>query len=156
VQRPRAADRLDPIRAKRQHRSRFDTGLTMAGDPIPDDVRRFLLAKRLSVPHVEAILLMRREPHRQWDAARLALRLYVGQGVAAAVLSDLGEIGLAAPDATGEEGMRYRPADGAIAALMDRLDQVYAKYLVDVTRLIHSTRDRTAEEFAAAFRLRKD
>ena len=32
----------------------------MAGQPIPDDVRRFLLARPLGVPLVEAVMLMRR------------------------------------------------------------------------------------------------
>lgn len=125
----------------------------MAGDPIPDDVRRFLLARHLTVPHVEAILLLRREPKRSWDAARLAARLYVAQSLAASLLSELGGIGLVA-DAG--DGVRYAPAEPAVAALIDRLDEIYAKNLVGVARLIHSTRDRTAEEFAAAFRFRKD
>jgi hypothetical protein len=145
--------RLDLTGARRQHRAHLETGVMMAGDPIPDDVRRFLMARRLTVPHVEAILLLRREPQRTWDDARLAARLYVAQGTAASVLTDLGSIGLLA-DAPG--GVRYDPADPATAALIDRLDETYAKNLVEVARLIHSTRDRSAEEFAAAFRFRKE
>lgn len=125
----------------------------MTGEPIPDDVRRFLLARHLTVPHVEAILLMRRDPGRLWDAAGLAARLYVAPPVAASVLAELVDIGLAAGS---DGGVRYAPADAETRTLIDRLDEVYAKNLVEVARLIHSTRDRTAEEFAAAFRFRKE
>lgn len=125
----------------------------MTGEPIPDDVRRFLLARHLTVPHVEAILLMRREPERPWDAMRLASRLYVTRDVATKVIADLGAIGLVA---SAPEGARYAPADREMQGLIDRLDEVYARNLVEVARLIHSTRDRTAEEFAAAFRFRKE
>jgi hypothetical protein len=125
----------------------------MAGEPIPDDVRRFLLARHLTVPHVEAILLMRREARRTWDATGLAARLYVTPQVATTVLRDLCESGLVA---NADEGFRYAPPDAATQALIDRLDEVYAKNLVEVARLIHSTRDRSAEGFAAAFRFRKE
>jgi hypothetical protein len=125
----------------------------MTGQPIPDEVRRFLLARRFTVPHVEAVLLMRREPERLWDAARLGARLYVAPQVAASVLAALAEIGLIAGT---QEGFRYAPADAAMQAMIDRLEDVYAKNLVEVARLIHSTRSRTAEEFAAAFRFRKE
>ena len=125
----------------------------MTGDPIPDDVRRFLLARPLTVPHVEAILLMRREPERRWDAAGLAARIYVAPPVAASVLADLGTLGLAANE---DDRFRYAPADAAMSALIARLDEAYAKNLVEVARLIHASRDRTAEQFAAAFRFRKE
>lgn len=125
----------------------------MTGQPIPDDVRRFLLARHLTVPHVEAILLMRREPEPPWDAARLAARLYVALQVATSVLADLAGISLVEKT---DAGFRYAPADAPTQALIARLEEVYAKNLVEVARLIHSTRDRSAEEFAAAFRFRKE
>lgn len=125
----------------------------MAGQPIPDDVRRFLLARPLGVPHVEAVLLMRREPERGWNAAELAARLYVAPPVAASVLATLAGLALVVES---DGGFRYGPADPAIGALIGRLDEIYARNLVEVARLIHSTRDRTAEEFAAAFRFRKE
>jgi hypothetical protein len=39
---------------------------------------------------------------------------------------------------------------------IDALADLYAKHLVEVTLLIHSTLDRKAQQFADAFKLRKD
>ena len=45
----------------------------MTGDPVPPDVHRFLLTSALSVPHIETILLMRREP-TSWASALVGKR----------------------------------------------------------------------------------
>src|SRR3569832_623955 len=42
--------------------------------PIPDDVRRFILASVPSVPYLEAMLLLRAEPELPWDKEALARR----------------------------------------------------------------------------------
>ena len=50
----------------------------------------------------------------------------------------------------------WHQAEMALRELIDRLAELYAKHLVEVTHLIHSTLDRKAQKFADAFRLRKD
>ena len=64
----------------------------MTASHIPDDVRRFLLGAIPSVPHLEALLLVRAEPDEPWTAARLARRLYVDENGAARLLRDLDAI----------------------------------------------------------------
>ena len=51
----------------------------MAGSHIPDEVRRFLLGAIPSVPHLEALLLVRAEAVEPWTAALLARRLYIDE-----------------------------------------------------------------------------
>lgn len=128
----------------------------MIGDAIPDDLRRFLLASSLSVPHVEAVLLMRRDSGVAWDSARLAARLYIAEKTAADVLADLLRLDLAASVGEAAKEYRYAPSTPELAIVIDRLDEIYSKHLVEVTRLIHSVRDQTAERFAAAFRFREE
>lgn len=126
----------------------------MTGEPISAELRRFLLASRIGVPHVEAILLIRRSRGVRWNAARLAARIYVAPKAAEEILTDLGGVGLLdAPDA---EGQTYAPAAPELAAVIDDLDATYSRHLIEVTRLIHSARDQSAAGFAAAFRLRKE
>lgn len=122
---------------------------------IPDDVRRFLLTSALSVPHVEAVLLMRREREAPWSSARLASRLYINEAVAARLLSDLSAQGIISSN-TADQTFAYRPATGELAAVLDGLDHAYSKHLLEVTRMIHLARDDTAQQFADAFRFRKD
>ena len=120
---------------------------------IPDKVRRFLLSAIPSVPHLEALLLLRADAAGCWDAALLARRLYVDERVAARLLADLERAGLARR-ATG--GHAFAPPDADLGAILAELDGVYARHVVEVAELIHSSSDRRAHRFADAFRWRKE
>lgn len=87
----------------------------------------------------------------------LASRLYTRERVAHALLADLCTAGFAEPCAApAAHCYHYRPANESLRERIDLLADVYARQLVDVTNLIHSTLDRKAQQFADAFRLRKD
>ncbi|HVI25289.1 MAG TPA: hypothetical protein VM576_03730 [Xanthomonadaceae bacterium] len=124
----------------------------MTAPHIPDEVRRFLLGVIPSVPHLEALLLLHADPARGWDAIALAGRLYLDPARAAALLADLERAELAV---AGDEGHRFA-CDPALAAVVGELARVYARHVVAVAELIHSTPDRRARRFADAFLLRKD
>ena len=115
------------------------------------DLRRYILACVPSVPYLEALLLLRAEPQRDWDAGQLARRLYVPERNAAELVLQLRESGVAA----GESSLRYAPAP-ELVSLLDDLAHAYATNLVTVSSLIHSRLDRRARQFADAFRFRKD
>jgi hypothetical protein len=120
---------------------------------LPADVRRFILTSIPSVPYLEAVLLLRAESGKDWDAAQLARRLYVPERTGAELLELLRSSGIGEPSAG--DGLRYAP-NAELADLIERLAQVYAANLVGVTDLIHSRIDRRAQQFADAFRFRKD
>lgn len=129
----------------------------MTSPPIPEDLRRFVLTSVPSVPFLEALLLLRADPCQQWESALLASRLYVRERVAGELLADLATAGIARRcDPPAAHCYHYSPADDALRDRIDRLADVYARHLVDVTHLIHSGLDRKAQQFADAFRLRKD
>jgi hypothetical protein len=121
---------------------------------LPPQVRRFVLTSIPSVPYLEAVLLLRRDPEHAWDAGQLARRLYVPERTGAELVQLLKESGIAAP--AGEAGhIRYAPAE-ELAQVLDGVAQAYAAELVTVTQLIHSRIDRRAQRFADAFRFRKE
>lgn len=120
---------------------------------LPADVRRFILTSIPSVPYLEAVLLLRAESGKEWDAGQLARRLYVPERTGAELLELLRSSGIGEPADAG--GLRYAP-NAELRDLIDRLAQVYAANLVAVTDLIHSRIDRRAQQFADAFRFRKD
>lgn len=124
----------------------------MAEEIIPPELRRFILATLPSVPHLEALLLLRDRP-AGLSPDELAARLYVAPGSAARLVSDLAQAGLVA---VGDAVARYAPARDDVRATVDALAAVYARNVVAVSRLIHSTTDRKAFQFADAFRLRKE
>jgi len=130
----------------------------MEQQPIPEDIRRFILTSIPSVPHLEALLLLRANVQQGWRAETVAGRLYIRDRLAQQLLDDLCKAGMAAPCLTEQESAtyRYRPSSEALGSTIDQVAELYSKRLVDITHLIHSKLDRKAQQFADAFKWRKD
>ncbi len=130
----------------------------MAPPPIPEDIRRFVLTSIASVPHLEALLLLRASEHEYWSGTMLADRLYIGVKLAQSLMAELCRAAMVEPrsEADGSISYRYQPASPALRATIDELAVLYARQLVDITNLIHSRLDRKAQQFADAFKWRKD
>jgi Mn-dependent DtxR family transcriptional regulator len=128
-------------------------GLAVAQDPIPDDIRRFVLTSIASVPYLEAALLLQREPERSFDSESLARALYIQPRAAQDLLAALHAAGIVRDEGP---GWRYAPRDEALASMLQRLQQTYGKHLIEVTTLIHDVTRKNAQRFADAFKLRKD
>jgi hypothetical protein len=125
--------------------------------PVPDELRRFILTSIASVPHLEALLLLRGAPELDWDSAAVAQRLYITERAARKLLEDLRAIGALSSTKTDKAvSYRYWPRHPELAAMIDQLAASYAANLVGITVLIHSKLDRQAQQFADAFTWRKD
>jgi hypothetical protein len=129
--------------------------MAMDKPSVPEDLRRFVLTSIPSVPFLEALLLMRADPDHAWRRDTLARRLYVREKTAEDLLAELCTARIAVPCPDGG-AYRYAPADAGLRELIDRLADAYASHLVEVTHLIHSSLDRKAQQFADAFKWRKD
>lgn len=123
---------------------------------VPDDVRRFVLTSIPSVRYVEALLLMRAEPDRDWNGRRLARRLYSSESQAMDLLGGLSGAGIARKSSEEGNSFIYAPASPELEAMLDRVAHYYSANLVAITDLIHSRMDRRAQQFADAFRWKKD
>lgn len=124
----------------------------MADDDVPADVRVFIAQYIDSIAQLEALLLLRNESQGTWDAARAAKRLYVSEREAGDLLTRLGDDGLISRV---DDAFKYAPPDGELAALVDRLAEVYSRQLIPITNLIHSKPGRI-RQFADAFKFKKD
>ena len=124
----------------------------MTDEPIPADVRDFILRHIDSVAQLEALLLLRAAPHDTWDVVRTARRLYADEQEIADALTRLCESGLLG---VSEGVYRYDGAAGELRSNIDRLAEVYSRHLIAVTNMIHA-KLRRIREFADAFKLRKD
>jgi hypothetical protein len=123
---------------------------------IPDDVAQFILDKIDSIAQLEALLLLRRDPEEGWSAAKLAKRLYTSETQTIEALERLCGAGLAVA-AEGESVIyNYQPVSTELGELVDRTAHAYSKHLVPITNLIHSKTKTRVQEFADAFRIRKD
>ena len=129
----------------------------MENVPFPEDLRRFVLTSIPSVPFLEALLLLRANPTQQWQITTLAGRLYVRERTAEALLDELARAGMAVRCAAPpDDCYQYQPSSPQLGERIDALADLYSRHLVEVTVLIHSSLDRKAQQFADAFRLRKD
>ncbi len=127
----------------------------MAQEKIPEDIQRFILMGIVSVPYLEAMLLLHSEPQRPWDSKEVAARLYVSDKKSAQLLDHLCVAGVAVLDADGHS-YSYHPSSEQLHDMISRLAKTYAENLVEVTQLIHSVTGKKAQQFADAFRWRKD
>jgi hypothetical protein len=128
----------------------------MATYNIPDDVAQFILDKIDSIAQVEALLILRVDSNEDWDADRLAKRLYISNEQTAELMARLYRDGFLLAGAGEPPIYRYGPSSNELRQLVDRLADVYSTHLVPVTNLIHSKPKSRVQEFADAFRLRKD
>lgn len=128
----------------------------MPGSDLPPDLRRFILTSVPSVPYLEAVLLLRADPGRTWTVATAARRLYLGEAQVRELLLALTGAGIARKVDGSDDAVRYEPATAELSTMLDQLADVYARNLVVVSSLIHSRVDKRAQQFADAFRWRKD
>ena len=124
---------------------------------MPEDLRRFVLTGIPSVPFLEALLLLRGDAGRAWPVEQVAARLYVRERAAHVLLDQLCQAGMAEQRGSATApAWCYHPATPAMQEQIDRLAELYARQLVQVTTLIHAKLDRKAQQFANAFTWRKD
>lgn len=124
----------------------------MAVEPVPGEVRDFILRYIDSVAQLEALLLLRGNPDERWDVGTAAKRLYASEEETAGVLTQLCEDGLL----SASDGVyRYDCATADLRDIVDRLADVYSRHLIPVTNIIHA-KPRRIRQFADAFRFRKD
>jgi hypothetical protein len=138
---------LDPICTERKF-ARMSNGA-----PLTDEIRRFILTSIPSVPHLEAILLLRNHHAETWDGKALARRLYLSEKAGGDLLVELSEAAVVQFDGA---GYRYHPASKDLRDKIDQLADVYASHLIEVANLIHSKTGKRAQQFADAFKWRKD
>jgi len=126
----------------------------MDEDPIPEDVRRFVLTSVPSVPFVEALLIFREARGNSVTIELVARRLYLSEKVAAEIVEQLRSARII-ERTEGVGGHRFAPVP-EFEATVESLADFYRTHLVDITNLIHSKGRRMAQQFADAFKLRKD
>ena len=128
----------------------------MSDPEIPSDLRNFILETIDSVGQVEAILLCRANPNEEWCPELVAARLYISEKDAASLLAQLSSLNMLERLEGEPPRYRYRTASPELSALIDQLAATYAKHLISVTKLIHTKPKTRIQQFADAFRIRKD
>ena len=124
----------------------------MANEPIPDELREFILGTIDSVAQLEALLLLRSDPNTTWNAGSLAKRLYISEGEATDLLRRLNDDGFLIDS---EGSYRFGPQRSEQQEMVDRLADAYSRQLIPITNMIHG-KPRRIREFSDAFKFRRD
>lgn len=123
----------------------------MASQYVPDDIRDFILKHIASVAQIEALLLIWSSPEEGWGLHQIAARIYTSEREAAKVLEALCADGLLVC----RDGVFGLNASAENIEMIRRLQEVYARYLIPVTDVIHE-KSRTAHPTAGQLRLQGD
>ena len=105
----------------------------MAAQYVPGDIRDFILKHIASVAQIEALLLIWSSPEERWGWPEIAARIYTSEAETARALE-----GLSAG------GVRFAWMELSVerftedVEMIRRLQEVYARYLIPVTDIIHS------------------
>jgi hypothetical protein len=128
----------------------------MGRTDIPEDVLRFITRRIDSVPHLEALLLLRENLSTAWTEEEISTRVYVSRDQARSILQDLARHGLITASTDFPDRYLYDSAWDE-AQIMPKVATAYRRHLVYVSSLIHSKASSEAvREFARAFQLKDD
>jgi hypothetical protein len=128
----------------------------MANEDFPAGLRQFIEHHIESVAQLEALLLMRSDPQRQWAAGELAKALYIPEEAADALLSDLARRGFVGSGQPPTPGYTYQARDNESDQMIAELEAMYRERRVAVTSLIYSKPLNKVQTFADAFRFGKE
>lgn len=123
---------------------------------IPQKVEAFVLGNINSIEQLEVLLLLRKDPDREWDADQVSSALRTNPASAAGRLSDLRSRKLLSKrrDA-GQLYYRYSP-EAEIGLLVDEVAKFYTTHRHMIIELIYSRPAETIRILADAFRIWKD
>jgi hypothetical protein len=124
----------------------------MTPDSISPAVLRFIRERIDTVPHLEALLLVWESAPKTWTTEELTSRLYVSPDTGRRIVADLARHKLIAID---QGTFTYDPTNED-DALLPEVVSSYRRHLVQVARFIHSKGSTPMQEFARAFKLKKD
>jgi len=120
---------------------------------ISEDAKVFLRAVVRSVWALE-LLLLRKQQDRTWNLDELTLELRASHTAVGQALPNFRTAGLIRDDA--EQTIRYAPATAQLDVLVQEIAREYANRPFSIVNEILAPRESNVEQFARAFRIRKD
>jgi len=123
---------------------------------IPQSVRAFIDQRIGSIFQLEVLLLLHRNPGRDFTAEDVAHELRIEPSWAALCLAQLQAGGLLVAAEGPPLRYHYGPRTADLDDTTNQLARVYSTHRVSITAMIFSKPPDPLKSFADAFRLRKD
>jgi len=128
----------------------------MTDDLIPETARVFILENIESIAEMECILMFFYKPDVELDAVKVSSSLYITEYDAGRLLERLLQAGFLVKNSVTPSVYKYAPRSSKLENGLKEVADLYKRYLLPVTHIIHSKSKTRVQEFANAFRIRKD
>ena len=126
----------------------------MSGTEIPNEVVEFISAHIASMEQLEVLLLVSRQPDREWSPEAVFTEIQSSHASIVQRLREFSEQGLLIQPAPLK--FRYSPRSEPLANAVRALAAVYKEKRVKVIELIYRKPVDDVQSFADAFKFRKD
>lgn len=123
---------------------------------LPTEVLQLLREQIRSLEQLEILLLLWGEPERVWLPADVYQRIRSSERSVAETLELLCERGFAARSDQPQPGYRFAPGTSQLGEAVAALAHFYSERRVRIVEAIYSDGSTEVDEFAKAFRFRKD
>jgi hypothetical protein len=124
-------------------------------DDFPPELKQFIAQNVESLAQLETLLLLHRDPQREWSLAELARDLYISADMCEGIVADLERRRLTVRSESGDR-YRFHADDVTTHQLVDQLAQYYRERRVAVITELYSKPSKKVQTFADAFRLRRE
>jgi hypothetical protein len=122
-----------------------------------EELDKYFAAEIQSLEHLEILLLLSGNPHKWWTAKGVYDVIKSSLPSVEGRLRDMTERGILKKEVDSETRYQFSPADEGIWRLVSELREAYKERPVKVVQAIYSAKAPDGvQEFARAFRLRKD
>ena len=128
----------------------------MPAGELPNDVQQLFRDRIRSIEQLEIVLLLRADQEHPWTAAKVYQEIRSSERSVHEALQILSQKGLLRSNAPVAPTFSYSPESADLRATLDRLAHLYAERRVRIVEAIYSEPISAVDEFAKAFRIRKD
>ena len=128
----------------------------MATGQVPKDIREFVAGHLPSIEHLEAFILLHKNWTRSWSSPEVAAELHIPESTAEAVLERLASHNFLDVKISNEIIFRFNPMSSDLKAMAARCADCYVRERIAVINLVTTSTLTSLQDFADAFRLKKD
>lgn len=121
-----------------------------------DELEKFIAAEINSLEQLEILLLLSGNPHKWWSAKSVYEVIKSSMQSVQDRLNEMVSRGILRMEADSEVRFQFGPKDEAVWRITTDLRDAYKERSVKVVQAIYSKPPDAVQEFARAFRLRKD
>jgi hypothetical protein len=123
---------------------------------LPPNVQQLLRERIRSIEQLEILLLLRETEDRPWTTAEVYQKVRSSERSVGQALDELFRKGLLKTTSPASASFQFSPESVELKETVDQLAHLYAERRVRIVEAIYSEPVSAVDEFAKAFRLRKD